>query len=167
MYKTLTKEDSSNGPKDFKQCQNVAHNERKKKDRKTIGNRNNFAEELLECMVLVDSDEFVQQVSKTKGKLPNFLLYSEDQIDHLMYFISHQGNNVLGLDRTFNLGCFFVSSFQNLRIVCVNNSCEHPLFLGPVFLHRDATFQAYFFSFPRQRRCVLFIRHWWEVTYLS
>ena len=90
-------------------------------------------------MVLVDSDEIVQQVSKTKGKLPNFLLYSEDQIDHLMYFISHQGNNVLGLDRTFNLGCFFVTSFvyKNLRIIRANNSGEHPLFLGPVFLHRD------------------------------
>ena len=146
IYKSLTKEDSFNGPKDFKQCQNVGYNERKK-EKTTTGRKDNFADELLECMELVDSDNFVQHVSKSKGKLPNFVLYSDDQIDDFYYFVSHQGSHVLGLDRTFNLGHFFVTSFvyKNLRLVRSDKSDEHPLFAGPIFLHRDATFQAYNF----------------------
>ena len=32
-------------------------------------------------MELVDSNPFVQQVYKSKGSLPNFILYTEEQID--------------------------------------------------------------------------------------
>ena len=35
IYKTLSKEDSFNGPNNFKQCQNIAHNEREEKDKTT------------------------------------------------------------------------------------------------------------------------------------
>ena len=156
IYKTLSKEDSFNGPKDFKQCQNVAHSERSK-EKTTTGKNNNFADELLECMELVDSNPFVQQVYKSKGSLPNFILYTEEQIDDFRYFISHQGNLVLGVDRTFNLGSFFVTAlvYKNQRLTRSNNSNEHPLFLGPIYLHRDATFEAYhtFFSSVKATLC--------------
>ena len=149
------REDSFNGPKDFKQCQNVAYSERNKKQ-KTTGKKNNFADELLECMDLIDSSPFVQHVYKSKGRLPNFILYDEQQIEDLQYFVSHQGNLPLGIDRTFNLGPYFVTSlvYKNQRIVRSNNS-EHPLFLGPMFLHRDATFEAYhtFFSTIKASLC--------------
>ena len=159
IYKELVKEDSFSAPKDFKQCQNVAHNVRKKES-SSKGKKNNFADELLECMELVDNHPFVQQVHKSKGSLPNFILYSDDQIDDIKYFISHQGKLVLGVDRTFNLGSFFVTSFvyKNQRIVRSNNSSEHPLFLGPIYLHRDATFEAYhtFFSSVKATLCKSF-----------
>ena len=159
IYNELTKEDSFNGPKDFKQCQNVAQSERNKQKTST-GNKNNFADELLECMELVDSNPFVQQVYKSKGNLPNFILYTDEQIDDVKYFISHQGNIVLGVDRTFNLGSFFVTSFvyKNQRVTRSNNSEEHPLFLGPMYLHRDATFEAYhtFFSSVKATLCQIY-----------
>jgi hypothetical protein len=153
VYKAMVKDDSFNGPKDFKQCQNVAYNERNKKQ-KTAGKKNNFADELLECMDLIDSSPFVQHVYKSKGRLPNFILYDESQVDDLQYFVSHQGNSPLGIDRTFNLGPYFVTSFVYKRIIRSNNS-EHPLFLGPIFLHRDATFEAYhsFFSTVKASLC--------------
>ena len=96
-------------PKDFKQYQNVAHNEREK-DNKTVGKKNNFADELLECMELADSNPVVQQVFKSKRSLPNFIVYTEDQIEDLNCFISHQGNSVLGVDRTFNRRNFYVTA---------------------------------------------------------
>ena len=92
---------------------------REKKGKKCAGNKNNFADELLECMEMVDSHPFVQQVFKSKGRLPNFILYTENQIDDLKYFISHQNNLVLGVDRTFNLGSFYVTAlcYKNQRVV--------------------------------------------------
>ena len=108
-------------------------------------------------MELVDSNSFVQQVYKSKGSLLNFILYTDEQIDDVKYFISHQGNLVLGVDRTFNLGSFFVTSFvyKNQRVTRSNNSEEHPLFLGPMCLHRGATFEAYhtFFSSVKATLC--------------
>ena len=49
------------------------------------------------------------------------------------------------MDRTFNLERFFVTAlvYKNLRVVRADNSEKHPLFIGPVFIHRDATFEAY------------------------
>lgn len=156
VYKTLSKEDSFNGPKDFKQCQNIAHNKRKKEKTYT-GKKKNFADELLECMELVDSNPFVQNVFKSKGSLPNFILYTDEQIEDLSYFVSHQGNLVLGVDRTFNLGNFYVTAlvYKNQRVVRSDNPNEHPLFLGPIYLHRDATFEAYhaFFSSIKATLC--------------
>ena len=35
--------------------------------------------------------------------------------------------------------------YKNLRVVRANDADEHPLVLGPVFIHRDATFEAYNF----------------------
>ena len=144
VYKTLIENDSLNGPKDFKQCQNVAHNT-KKKETKISGRRNNFADELLDCMELVDTHEFVQHVYKTKGRLPSFILYTQNQMDDLMYYIKNQDGYALGIDRTFNLGSFFVTAFvyKNLRLVRAENRQEHPLFIGPMFLHRDANFETY------------------------
>ena len=102
VYKKLSKEDTFNGPKYFKQCQNVAHNEREN-DNKSAGKENNFADEL-------------------KRSLPNFIVYTEDQIDDLNDFISHQGNSVLGVDHTFNLGNFCVTA-----LVCKKNSVSYGL----------------------------------------
>ena len=78
--------------------------------------------------------------------MPNFICYTEDQRDDLMFFLLEYP---IGVDRTFNLGRFFVTAFvyKNLRVVRADNSEKHPLFIGPVFIHRDATFEAYNYFF--------------------
>ena len=50
---------------------------------------------------LIDSESFVQHVYKSKGRLSNSILYDDLQMDDLQYFILHQGNLPLGIDRTF------------------------------------------------------------------
>ena len=85
----LSTEDSFNGPRDFKQCRNIAYNT-KIKERKTSGKGNNFADELVACMSLVDNHEYVHPLIKVKGQLPSFILYTEDQIDDMKYFIKKQ-----------------------------------------------------------------------------
>ena len=65
-----------------------------------------------------------------KGRLPNFILYDDMQMDDLQYFILHQGNLPLGIDRTFNFGPFFVTSlvYKNQRVTRKHNK-DNPLFL--------------------------------------
>ena len=36
---------------------------------------------------------------------------------------------------------------KNLRLVRADDADEHPLFIGPVLIHRDATFDAYNYFF--------------------
>ena len=90
---------------------NVAHNERKKRQ-KTMGIKNNFADELLKCMDLIDSSPFVQHVYKSKVRFPNFILYDKHQMNDFQYFVSHQGSSPLGIDRTFNLGPHWDATFE-------------------------------------------------------
>ena len=84
-------------------------------------------------------------------------LYTENQIDDLKYFISHQNNLVLGVDRTFNLGSFYVPAlcYKNQRVVRSDGPGQLPIFLGPIYLHRDCTFEAYhrFFSAIKSTLC--------------
>ena len=70
IYKTLTAEDSFNAPRDFKQCQNKVHQERKKV-RSNLGRRYNFADEVLDSMEMVDKHEMVQnKLSNPKTNYP-------------------------------------------------------------------------------------------------
>ena len=98
---------------------------------------------------MVDSYDFVHQCCKTKGWMPNFICYTENQRNDLLLFLSQKSEYPIGVDRTFNLGRFFVTAlvYKNLRIVRADNAKEHPLFIGPVFIHRDATFEAYNYFF--------------------
>lgn len=44
----------------------------------------------------------------------------------------------------FNLGCFYVTSivYKNHRVTKMDSN-DHPIFLGPVVLHKEANFQKY------------------------
>ena len=75
----------------------------------------------------------------------------------ILFFLPQKSEYPIGVDRTFNLGRFFVTAlvYKNLRIVRADNAGEHPLFIGPVFIHRDATFEAYnyFFAAVKSSLC--------------
>ena len=148
VYKSMVLDNSFDAPKDFKQVRNVKYNLLKKHEGNS-GKKNNLADEMLECLSMVDSCEFVQHFCKTKGKMPNIVCYTEDQQKDLMFFLSQKREYPIGVDRTFNLGHFFVTAlvYKNLRVVRKDNEEEHPLFVGPIFIHRDATFEAYNFFF--------------------
>ena len=75
VYKALTTEDSFNGPRDFKQCQNKAHNDKKKEKGSVTGKRNNFADEIIASMELCDDHPMVQEIIKLKKELPHFIFH--------------------------------------------------------------------------------------------
>ena len=148
--------DSIEAPRDSKQVRNVRYqNSQKEKERK--GYKNNLADENLECISAVDTHDFVQHWSKSKGRMPNFVCYTGDQRDDLKFFLSQNTLYPIGVDRTFNLGKFFVTAlvYNNLRVVRSDDSSEHPLFIGPVFIHRDSNYEAYnyFFSSIKASLC--------------
>ena len=76
--------------------------------------------------------------------MQNLLCYTENQRDDLIFFLSQKSEYPIEVDRTFNLGRFFVTVlvYKNVRLVRADDG-DHPLFIGPVFIHRDATFKEY------------------------
>ena len=87
IYKKMTLDDSFEAPKDFKQCQKVKSKQTKKLE---IGSKTNLADEVLECISLVDSNDFVQQVCKVKRKMPNFICFTDVQKENLNFFLSQK-----------------------------------------------------------------------------
>ena len=101
-------ENSFEAPKDFKQVRNVKYQQSRKDTKNKIGHKNNLADEVLHCISMVDSHEFVQHCSKTKDRMPNFICYTENQRLDLIFFLSQKSNYPIGVDRTFNLGLFLL-----------------------------------------------------------
>ena len=76
LYKTMKFNDSVNRPRDFKQVRNVKYQKAKKEKNSHSGKINNLADEVLECVLLVGTHDFVQHYSKAKGRMPNFICYT-------------------------------------------------------------------------------------------
>ena len=59
-------------------------------------------------------------------------------------FVKNTGNPRVGIDRTFIHGCFFVTSiiYKNTCVVRPETN-DHPIFLGPILLHKDVGCDMY------------------------
>ena len=54
------------------------------------------------------------------------------------------GITPLGFDKTYNLGEVFVTASAYKQLAVLNTQTDdHPIMLGPTFLHRSSTFEAY------------------------
>jgi ribosomal protein S8 len=104
---------SVEAPKDTKQIKNAKYREKKK----TTQPRNNIADEILAVLSMMNEHPFVQQVIHKKGQVPSIICHTEDQMVDFKHFLSRQGGTV-GVDRTFNLGHFFVTTlvYKNHRV---------------------------------------------------
>jgi hypothetical protein len=97
---------------------------------------------------MLETHEFVQKIEKSKGptgQIPAIILYSENQMKDFEMFVKNTDKPRVGIDRTFNLGCFFVTSIvyiKNTRVVRRETN-DHPIFLGPILLHKDAGCDKY------------------------
>ena len=69
LYKAMVLDDSINCPRDFKQVRNIKYQKTKKGKDVNNGKRNNLADEVLECISLVDTHLSVQHCSKAKGRI--------------------------------------------------------------------------------------------------
>ena len=143
IYAEMKRDDSINCARDFRVVRNQKYIE-KKKAKSNSSNRENIADEILDVISMVNIHPYVQTIIHNKDQVPSVICYTEEQIKDLKHFLKHTKNNPIGIDRTFNLGSFYVTIlvYKNQRIFRKNSS-DHPIFLGPVLLHKDATYKTY------------------------
>ena len=153
IYEEMVLEDPENAPRDLKQVQNVKYLENKKNRHQTNTEhrRKNIADDVLSLLNMFHEHPFVQEIIQTKGKPPSVILYLKEQLQEIRTFCSsdttHQ--SVLGVDRTFNLGpCYVTILVYHQANLIRKGTQNHPIMLGPVFLHWDGLYQTYhrFFS---------------------
>jgi len=82
-------------------------------------------------------DSFIRFVGASQSRVPNVMLYDDRQIREIKAFcFAADSASVLSFDKTFNLESIYVtpSVYKN---TAVNRKCtgDHPVFLGPIFLH--------------------------------
>ena len=140
-------------PRNLKQLYNKKCNVKRHKSGSDISGKKvydqTFADELLELISMTQTHPFVQKIFHGKSSPPSIILFSDNQITDVKRFCL-SGLTVLGVDKTYNLGRIFATilTFKNLSVTN-NQSYEHPLFLGPIFLHSTSDFQTFslFFSY--------------------
>ena len=103
---------------------------------------------------MVNQDGFVKEVCHTEStkKPPSAICYTTEQFNDIFQFVKASG--ILGIDRTFNLGPVFVTNFvyKNSKVVRKETG-DHPIFIGPMFLHWEGSFLTYntFFAHIKAR----------------
>ena len=142
-------QDESNAPKSITQLRHLKfRNEKKKNPNKP----KNVADEIQEVERMLDDNDFVRKMEKSKGKSPSIILYSEEQMIAFKNFTETCEEPRVGIDRTFNLGSFFVTSFNYKSVKVIRKETgEKAIFLGPIFLHRDANFETYHYFLSQVR----------------
>ena len=105
---------------------------------------NNIADEMLQVLSMMNTHPFVQQVIHTKGQVPSIICYTDDQMTDLKHYLHKADNPLVGVDRTFNLGSFFVTFlvYKNHRVFHKETK-DQPIFAGPMLFHKDATYPTY------------------------
>ena len=141
------KDDSLNGPRDFGVIRNKKYKD-KRKETQTLSTKVNIADEILEVIGMVNSHRYVQSIIHNKDQVPAIICYTPEQMTDLKHFLSNERDDPLGIDRTFNLGAFYVTTivYKNQRIrrkESDNDKDGKPIFLGPVLLHKEATYKVY------------------------
>lgn len=148
--------DEANGdiamePRNIKQISDIKANARKQKTKQY---KCTIADEVLQVLGMLRSeDPYVREVIQTRDNPPNVILYTDEQMEDLKSFLGAKSDHVIGMDRTYNLGACFVTTivYKNLRVLRTTTR-EHPILLGPIFLHWDATFDTYHIFLSHLRR---------------
>jgi hypothetical protein len=72
-----------------------------------------------------------QQAIHTKGQVPSIICYTDDQMTDLKHYLHKADNPIVGVDRTFNLGSFFVTSlvYKKPQVICFYRSRYSPKLL--------------------------------------
>ena len=161
IYEEMILDDSLSASRDLKQIQNTKHLEQKKKRGKVSkdpyqNKRKNTADDIITLINNVYDHPFIQEIIQTKGKPPAVILYLKEQLDEIKMFCSSDATHpgVLGVDRTFNLGlCYVTILCYQQNNLFRKTTQNHPVMLGPVFLHWDGLYPTYhaFFSHLRSQ----------------
>lgn len=107
-------------------------------------NNNNIADEVQQVCSMVVHDNYVQSVIVTRDRAPMVILYNNRQLTEIRSFCGSNTGSVFSLDKTYNLGKFYVTVtvYRNLALQR-NGSQVPPSFIGPMFLHSNSDFDTY------------------------
>ena len=143
IFAELKQNDSLTCARDFDVIRSKKHNDKKKENR-TVTSKTNIADEILQVIGMINSHPYVQTIVHNKDMVPAIICYTKEQMTDLKNFLTNKKEDPLGIDRTFNLGSFYVTTivYKNQRIVRKETRDEHPIFLGPVLLHKEATYKV-------------------------
>ena len=138
LFRYLKKDDSMNCARDFRVIRNQKYNARKRE--KSISARNNnVADEILDVLGMLNEHPYVQTVIHNKLQVPSIICYTKEQIKDLKHFLTNTKNQP-----NFRPWNFYVTLlvYKNQRVVRKNTN-DHPIFLGPLLLHKDASYKTY------------------------
>lgn len=113
-------------------------------ERKGVAN-SNAADHVIAVEELTKTHDFVQNVQHMKGiNHPVVTLYNEQQMTDIKRFCCRDKGSVLGIDKTYNLGEFHVTTtvYKDLSVVR-RSTMDHPICFGPTFIHTSSTTKAY------------------------
>ena len=113
--------------------------------KKTLNNfervQTNVADDILKVMDMATESSFVRySIISSDG--PIIIMFNNSQI--LDMKSSLESGSVLGMDKTYNLCPYFLSTFtyQNLKVV-KKETKRNPVMIGPMMLHCNSSFETY------------------------
>ena len=112
----------------------------------------NFADEI-QCVInLLHHDRFVRSMELSTNHVPSVVLYTDRQIKEIAAFCfganDHSVRSVMGFDKTYNLGAVYKNQALLRR-----RTNDHPIFMGPIFIHGHSDFQTYHYFFSHLSAC--------------
>lgn len=104
----------------------------------------NLADDIQKIDELVASgNSLVKSIIHEKGKAPSLVLYTDDQIADIKALCC-TGQTVLGVSKPVHLcGVTVTTTYYTQIRVTRKRSNNHPVFLGPLFIHSDTDFESY------------------------
>nr|XP_039258759.1 uncharacterized protein LOC120335330 [Styela clava] len=148
IYREMVLNDSTSSPRDFKQVRNRKMKLNKGENSKST--KYNIADEVLDVLNMINTNPYVKEIILTPEKPPSIILYTGYQLADLQSIsIQSSDQTIIGVDRTFNIAACYATTivFKHYKVI-KNDTDDSPIFLGPVYLHWDASFETYcrFFS---------------------
>ncbi|MPC27400.1 hypothetical protein E2C01_020570 [Portunus trituberculatus] len=137
LYSDQLLNNSHQCPRNLKQVYNIkqkVQREARKEAGKEDGHRQNSADHIQAVMKMFGQNPYIQDIVHIPGKPPGFILYTEQQMKDVADFctLSQGLQNVLGIDRTFNLGeCYVTVTVYKHPKLLRTVSLESPIMLGP------------------------------------
>lgn len=141
-------DDNVSAPKTMRQVQDKIYRENNKNKHTNHTSRRNIADDVLDVMSEIHTNPYIQEVTLTKDKQPTVIIYSDEQLMNMKTNCNGDNGSILGVDRTFNLGKFYVTAFSyKNRTVVSRKTGMYPIMLGPILIHWDgeqATYNNFF-----------------------
>ncbi|CAG2250556.1 unnamed protein product [Mytilus edulis] len=148
VYNKLTlKHDELSGPTSRRQVHDKKYRDKKNQRKNDCGqymSRGNIADHINEIdKKLSEQDSIVKSIIRDHGKAPCLIMYTEQQLEDIKTLCC-SGQSIVGIDKTFNLCDMHVTALCfKQTAVNMESTSEHPIFLGPVFIHDNSDFECF------------------------